>query len=174
MEKDEKYQMYAMDVARNIPDEILKHLIGLCMEEASLNMGNEYNQKVIDRVIYFIKDEYHFLPMNYIASAFIRGSLGQFGAGRLIPRVIYGWLHEVVEEYNRFAQKEKLEGIYKNVSLRANLLTYPLGQAINQKLKWYEAGLLDGDKWDHVNLMKLAAAIGEGHMPIFRDFYDNN
>jgi hypothetical protein len=171
MKMDDNYQMYATDVARNVPSEILKSMINTFMTEASLNMSNDYNQAVLDRIIYFVTNEFHYLRMAEIASAFIRGSLGKFGAGRLNPRVIYGWLQNVVEEHNRYAEHQRIEDINNSTGTIMDLSKCPAGSAIIKKIEWYKAGLLTGDDWDRVDLKKLAESIGQGHVPNFRDFF---
>ena len=93
MEKDEKYQAYANDFIRNVPGEVLKHLINLFMFEAAINMGADVDEKTLERAIYYIQKDYGYIPVSYVASAFIQGSLGKLphvvGMTKLVPKTIH-------------------------------------------------------------------------------------
>ena len=81
---------------------ILSVIISGCVQnipltiDASKDMGCTYDKAdTSERVYYIISVHYHHLPLSLIASAFKRGALGQYGAGRLVPKTIYGWLGEM-------------------------------------------------------------------------------
>ena len=175
MEKDEKYQTYANDLVRNVPGDILKHLINLFMFEAAINIGAEVNDKTLERTIYYIQKEYGYIPISYVASAFIQGSLGKLpyvvGMTKLVPKTIHYWLGEVSLEYNRAIAKAKQKDRESDVAIAYDLHKYPLGQAIIQKIRWHKEGKLEGDAWDHVELKELAGAIAQRKEITFDKFY---
>ena len=109
--EDNKFQAYANELVNNVPFENLEYLIALFMKEAAINMGSDVNDAVIERTVYHVKKDYGWIPVNYVASAFVRGSLGKIGdgKGRLLPKTILSWLSDSSQEYNRIlaAQKEK-------------------------------------------------------------------
>lgn len=171
MTNDSTYQTYAMYFIKDVPSDNLKYLIKLFANKAAMNMGNELPPRTLEGMIDIIKENFTYLPISYIASGFIKGSLGHFGAGRLVPRTVYGWLNEIALEYHRNTAKERLKAIEDEILTVADLHTYPFGKAILQKVKWYEAGKLDGDLWDRVDLKELATAIGKGEVIEFENFY---
>ena len=172
MENDSKYQMYANDLVRNVPGEYLQHLITLFMKEASVNMGCDVNEVTLERVIFYVKKDFGYIPINYIASAFIKGSLGRLGdgKGRLIPKTIHSWIGEVSLDYNRMLatqlQKDKMNDVY----IAMDLHNYPVGKAINKKIDWYRKGILDMKDWDKVPLKEVAERIGKGQEPRLDNF----
>jgi len=172
MENDSKFQMYANELVRNVPAEYLQHLVTLFMQEASINMGAEPNIQTIERVIYYIKKDFGYIPINCIASAFIKGSLGRLGdgKGRLIPKTIHSWIGEISLEYNRMIANQLQKDKLNDVSIAMDLHNYPAGQAINKKIEWYNKGLLKMKDWERVPLKELAEMIGKGHTPRVTDF----
>jgi hypothetical protein len=160
MDKDNTFQSYATSLVKNVPLEDIQYLINLFMHEAGVNMGNAVDEQTLERTIYHVTHDFGYLPVSDVASAFIRGSLGQFGAGRLVPRTIHGWLSEVSAEYNRMMVKERQEELNSDPIVSFNLQKFPIGKAILQKINWYEARLLSDETWDRVDLRKLAEAIG--------------
>lgn len=175
MEKDERYQMYANDFVINVPIDILKQLINLFMFEAAINMGAEVNDKTLERTIYYIQKDYGYIPISYVASAFIQGSLGKLpsvtGMTRLVPKTIHYWLGEVSMEYNRAIAKKKQKDRESDVAIAYDLHKYPLGQAIIQKIRWQKEGKLEGDDWDRIDLKDLAEAIAQKREITFDKFY---
>jgi len=169
MDKDEKFQMYANDLAKNVPSEILRHLMNLFMFEAARNMAAECKDEILETVIYFVNSEFSYLPINFIASSFTRGSLGKYSdkrcSGRLNPRTIYGWLTEAVIEYNlamAHKRQEELDAIpFQAVDLRK----YPLGRAICWKIDY-----VTEENWDKVPLKEVARMIGERYQPTLKHF----
>jgi hypothetical protein len=172
MENDSKYQMYANDLVRNVPGEYLQHLISLFMKEASVNMGCDVNEITLERVIFYVKKDFGYIPINYIASAFIKGSLGRLGdgKGRLIPKTIHNWIGEISLEYNRMVSNKIQRDKLNDVSIAMDLHKFPAGKAINKKIDWYRKGLLDVEDWDKVPLKEMAEMIGNGHDPKLTDF----
>jgi hypothetical protein len=169
MENDSKFQTYANELVRNVPMENLQYLIALFMQEAAINMGSEVSEKTLERTIYYIQKDFSYIPVNYIASAFIRGSLGKFGkegAGRLVPKTIHAWLGEISLDYNQAISKEKIKARQMDVGIAMDLHKYPVGSAISKKIEWYRKGLIDGDDWDQIPLKELAEMIGRGGYPL--------
>jgi hypothetical protein len=171
MTNNETYQAYAPNPIGQVPREEAQYLINLFMEEAAVNMGASVDEQTLDRVIQQILSNFSFLHVSYVASAFIRGSLGQFGAGRLVPRTIHGWLQEVQAEFNRMQQKEQLRASNSTPEISIDLFKFPAGRAIAQKIDWFRAGLLPGDDWDKVDLQQLANAMGRHEVIEFNNFY---
>jgi hypothetical protein len=168
---DETYQTYATDQIKTVPLEYTQYLVNLFMKEAAVNMGGAVDEPTLERSIYHIRNDFGYLPVCYVYSAFIRGSLGQFGAGRLVPRTIHNWLFEVSAEFNRATTKEEQKnfGVVPQVSF--DLHKYPVGRAIMKKIEWYEAGLLPGNEWDRIDLRELSEAIGRHEHVTFNNFF---
>jgi len=172
MENDSKYQAYAKDLIRSIPQEHLEYLIALFMQEAAINMGCAVDEKTLERTIYHIKRDFSYIPVCYIASAFIRGSLGKLpyevGTTKLVPKTIHYWLGQITIEYNRNrAHQANKAPDFSNV---ADLHKFPAGRAICLKIDWYNSGLINSDDWDNIPLKELAGMIGRGEMPTTKDF----
>lgn len=165
MENDSKYQMYARDLLRNVPNEYVSYLIALFMQEAAVNMGSEVDNKTLERVIYYIQRDYSYIPVSFIASAFIRGSLGKIGdgKGRLVPKTIIAWIGESSMDYNRMLSSEREKAKLNDVSIAMDLHKYPVGSAICKKIEWYKNGSLKIDDWDKVPLKDIAEKIKQGH-----------
>lgn len=159
--EDNKFQSYATTMVREVPESELKYLVVLFMKEACINMGCDVTEETIDRVIYFVKAEYSYIPVNYIASALISGSLGKIGdgKGRLVPKTILAWLAYSTQEYNRHLASITERNKLNDVSIAMNLHKYPAGMAIDKKIDWYKKGLLRIEDWDKVPLMDLAERI---------------
>lgn len=156
--KEQIYQDNAtLKVKEVFPQENVNKLINLFMEDASINMGSGYDDKTLDRVIEIIKYEFSFLPVCMIASSFKLGSLGRYGAGRLVPRTIYEWLKETTAEFNR---KEIHNNIPEFCEIDTKFLhKSPLGSAIIKKIDWFKSGTFDINDWDKVPLKELASKI---------------
>jgi hypothetical protein len=169
---EDKYQRNSTTLVRDIfPASDIKDLIEIFMDSAAVDMGNEYDKSILERLVYIIKSEFGYLPVCYIASGFAQGAMGKYGAGRLVPRTIHGWLNEVSQEYNRKTEKDRQTELASEIITTYDLRRYPIGKAIIQKIKWYEAGKLYGDEWDRIDLKQLATAIGEGKEIEFDNFY---
>lgn len=172
MENDEKFQMYANELIRNVPEEYIKHLVTLFIQEASINMGSDINEQTLERVIYHVKKDYSYIPVNYVASAFIRGSLGKIGdgRGRLVPKTILTWLGDASLDYNRMIANKRQKDKLDDVSVAMDLHKYPVGSAIEKKIEWYRKGILSIDDWDKVPLKKVSEMIADGHTPTVEHF----
>ena len=171
--QDTNYDIYASSLCSEIPMEYLKGFITGFLYEASIDMGQAYEKDVmVDRVEYMISKHYHHLPLSLIASAFKRGSLGQYGTGRLVPRTIFGWLGEMNQYFMTIHEKKdedwarhhKFDGLEK----------YPLGKAMMKKIDWLESGVITEEQWDKIPLKELSEMIGSGKMPTTRVFGINN
>ena len=152
------YQQYATTLVKDVlPSETLKGMVNVFMIDAGTNMGSDFTDKTLDRVIEIVQAQFKFLPVCYIASAFKKGSLGDYGAGRLVPRTIYGWLNEISLEYNREqAHKAIPTDTYSNAY---DLNKYPVGSAIIKKIEWVRTGIMTMDEWDRVPLKTIAELI---------------
>ena len=167
------YEVYANQPCSEIPIDHLKGFILTFLTEASKDMGQEFDRdNTPDRVYYIIDKHYNHLPLMLVASAFKRGSLGQYGPGRLVPRTIYGWMAEMNQylmtkhEVRDSSQdrKHKYDGLEK----------YPLGSAIIKKIDWLTSGAITMDQWDEIPLRAVAEMIGQGHTPTLAKFGINN
>jgi hypothetical protein len=156
-----KYEQYANYLIRDIGNDAdLNYLINDFMKEASIDMGSDFSDETLDRVIYIIKHEFSFLAISLVASAFSRGAMGKFGAGRLVPRTICGWLNEITAEYHR---KETHDSIpVDEITDTKFLHKSPLGSAICKKIDWFKSGNYDMDDWDKVPLKELSERIKGG------------
>jgi hypothetical protein len=162
IEKDDKFQSYANDLVINVPGEYIDYLIALFMRYAAINMGVEVNPTTLESTIYYIKKDYGYIPVNFIASAFIKGSLGKIGdgKGRLVPKTILTWLGDTSLEYNRMIAKKRESDKLNDVSIAMDLHQFPVGKAIMQKIDWLRSGKITADEWDLIPLKELAERIG--------------
>jgi hypothetical protein len=172
--KDETYRDYATTKAKNVPPDDIKHLVNMFLVEAARDMGTDLKDETIERVISLVRNEYGYLPVCYIASAFRKGALGDYGAGRLVPRTVYQWLSETSVEYNREARHQETEERFKVIGTPVDLKIYPMGSAINQKIDWLTSDAITSEQWDEIDLKKLAFVIGKKQTPILEDFITKN
>lgn len=168
----ETYDRHATELVRNVlPAEDLRLLVKTFLDSASVDMGSDYEETIIDRVVYILKNEYAYLPICFVASGFSQGAMGKYGPGRLVPRTIHIWMNEVSAEYNRKNIQDHQAELDNETLTTYDLVKYPVGKAIIQKIDWFKAGLLDGDRWDRVNLKQLAEAIGRKEEISFNKFF---
>jgi len=165
-----KFESYATELIRNVPTEHLIEIIELTMKKCSLNMGSNYTDEVLQRTVELIREDYHYMTVNVVVSALFRGSMGNLGAGRLIPKTIAGWLRETSQEYQRDKEHRELEARLKSDSKPVDLNKYPMGTALNQKIDWLASGAIDCDGWDRIPLKELAEIIGRGQIPTINYF----
>jgi hypothetical protein len=165
-----KFETYATEFVRNVPVEHLKDVIELTMKKCSLNMGSNYTDEILQRIVELIKEDYSYMTVNLVVSALFRGSMGHFGAGRLIPKTIAGWLREISQEYNKERDHKEIEERLKSNSTPIDLVKYPMGTALNLKIDWLVSGAIDNDGWDKIDLKQLAEMIGMHETPTPADF----
>ena len=158
------YETYSMYPVKDTPVEHVKSIVNAFMIDAGVNMGNDFTDNTLDRTIDIVLHNFSFLPVHYVGSAFKKGSLGHYGAGRLVPRVVYGWLNEITQEYNRDQDHKRLMGIENAIHFK-DLDKIPFGKAINWKIEH-----LSKDEWDKVPLKLLAEMIGNHEAPTLQDF----
>ena len=170
MENDSNYQIYAKELIKDVPYDNLNYLIKLFMDRASMNMGNEYNDKTLTGVMYIIKQYFSFIPVCYVASGFIRGSLGDYGTGRLVPKTVKAWLTETTNEYNLATAHQKQEENGAIPFQMYDLEKYPLGKAICKKIDWLTSGAITSNEWDKISLKQIAELIGAGSEPTLEHF----
>ena len=165
-----KFELYATELVRNVPFENLKEILELTMKKCSLNMGSNYTDDILQRVVELIKDDYSYMTINIVVSALFRGSMGHFGAGRLIPKTIAQWLREVSQEYQKEKDHQEIEERFKNTGVPVDLRKYPMGTALNLKIDWLTSGAITSDEWDEIPLKQLAGIIGAGQQPDLKNF----
>lgn len=153
-------EIYGNYPASEVPSENLKVMIREFILDAAIDMGQKPDEIIYDRVFYFITKDFGWLQCLQLASVFRRGSLGQFGAGRLIPKTIYGWLVEIRNELG-----QKASGVGEKIDMRRkfdDLGRYPMGQAICKKIDWIRSGAITSDEWAKIPLKAVAERIGRG------------
>jgi hypothetical protein len=167
------YDIYANTICSDIPIETLKDFITTFLIDASKDMGCEFDKKETpERVYYVISTHYSHLPLSMIASGFKRGALGQYGAGRLIPRTVFTWMGEINQYY--LTKHSTRDNSQDNYTKFDDLHNYPLGAAINKKIDWLRIGALNIDDWEKVPLKDVAKMIGKGHQPTLEHFGIND
>jgi len=169
-DNNSNYQYYANYKIYNIPREILCEIINIVLIEASRNMGNEFNDKMLDAIIITIEENHHNLPLSYIVSALYKGSMGIFGPGRLMPRTIFAWLRESSLEYTKEIEHKEIEERFKSTGKPVDLIKYPMGTALNLKIDWLTSSIITSEQWDQIPIKELAEMIGAGHTPNIEQF----
>ena len=160
------YDRHALTLVKDVvPKDDLKALVNTFMIDAGINMGNDFSDNTLERVIDIVDNNFRFLPVHYVASAFRKGSLGHYGAGRLVPRNVYSWLNEITMEYNREVDHKRNEGTAYSGHFK-DLMNCPFGKAIMKKIDWE----LTEDEWDKVPLKTLAEMIGRNERVTMADF----
>lgn len=159
-----KYDDYATALVKDVPVEYLKIIINTFMCDAGINMGNDFTDESLERVIQIVSFNFRYLPIYCIGGAFKKGSLGFYGAGRLVPRVIYGWLNEATIEYKKDQDHKKQTEMVDYIHFR-ELEKYPLGKSICWKIDH-----VSEEDWDKVQLKSVAEIIGRHGIPRLEDF----
>lgn len=166
------YERHALELVKDIlPSDDLHTLIQIFMDSASIDMGADYEDATLKRIVYIIRTEFAFMPLCFVASGFSQGAMGKYGPGRLVPRTIHGWMNEVALEYNRKVAKDRQDELNAVELTTYDLVRYPIGKAIIKKIEFYESGLLNDDNWDLINLKELAEAISLKKEIRFNNFY---
>jgi len=163
IEDDGIYNKYSLKMPMEVPIDDLRYILKLFFDKAAVNMGKDsYDapEKAQDNVIEFILKEFAVLPVSYIGMAIIRGSLGKYGSGRLVPNTVYRWLREITLEYDRLKKHEELEKTNKEGLY--DLHKYACGKAICKKIDWLKSGVIDDDGWDRIPLKELAEREARG------------
>jgi len=158
LENNKSYQDYSSKIINEVPEDNLKSILTTVLKRAGQNMGSEISDSAILLIYDFLKTKFRFLPVQMMCSYILRGSLGEFGPGRLVPRTVYNWLLEANNDWQKIESKPRQE-TYANC---ANLNNYPLGRAIIKKIEWYQKGLLPINDWDKIPLKELAERIARG------------
>ena len=163
IEDDSLFQKHCNTPLGQIGIDDLKLLLDLFFKKAGINMGKEtydVSSDAIDAIIEFMLKDFSSIPILYVASAFMRGSLGQFGPGRLVPTTVYKWMHEITLEYDKKQRHDKLT--QSDYSQSEDLHKYPCGKAINMKIDWFLSGKITLHDWDMLPLKEIAERIGQG------------
>jgi hypothetical protein len=162
-QNDSNYQAYSTWLVKDVPADNIKYLINLFLEKAALNMGCQVKENTNEGSVEIVKSYYSYIPVCYVASGMVKGSLGHYGAGLLAPKTVYHWLGEVTLEYNRDQAKTKLESSNNDIVMDLN--RYPAGKAINQKIDWLKSGKITEHEWDKISLKQLTEDIANGITP---------
>jgi len=171
IEDNSTYQAYSNNQVKDVPVEDMSLLLKLFLDKAAVNMGKESYDKpesTKESILEFLYRDFGTLQVVYIGSAIIRGSLGKYGAGRLVPSTVYRWFNEVSLEYERNRRHEKLAR--REYDFAFDLQKYPLGSAINKKIEWYKSGQISIDEWDNYPLKAIAEKIAQGVNVTFEMF----
>jgi hypothetical protein len=159
---DEIFQTHANTIIRSVtPGKDVNYLINIFLKDASINMGSDFSEETLERAIYIIKADFSYLPVSFVASAFVQGSMGKFGPGRLVPRVINGWLSEVSADYNRKRAHDEINQKPNN-SQSLDLIRYPAGKAMTRKMDWLNLGVITEQEYDRIPLKEVAERIAQG------------
>ena len=164
------FNIYANEFLTNIPTEKLNSILNKTFFEAGRNMGNDVDDELMDLLIDTTKKYHHKMPLYYVTSSIYKGSMGHYGAGRLIPRTIYGWLREMSHEYEREKEHKEIEQRFENKGTPVDLKKYPMGKAINVKVGWLASGAISDNDYDNIDIKELAEMIGQGKQPLPEDF----
>lgn len=160
--KDETYNNCVTTKAGNVSEDDIKYLIAIFLSDAAKDMGTDLKKETTDRVVYLVRNEFRYLPVCSIKSAITKGSLGDYGAGRLVPKTVFQWLKEMSVEYNREEKHKETEERFKSSGTPIDLKIYPMGMAINKKIDWLLSGVITSDEWDMMDLKTLAYSLGKG------------
>jgi hypothetical protein len=157
------YQQYSTSLANEVPLTQLRTLIAIFMADAEVNLGSAADEKTLERCIWHAGHQYGHLPVCYIASGYARGSIGDFGVGRLTPATIKKWMDAVTEDYNRKLAKEKMDTLMRSDGEKMDLHKFPAGKAILKKMDWLTSKAITEEEWDKISLKRLAADLQAGH-----------
>ena len=164
-----KLETYFGTICSEIPIEYLKEFILDFLIGASADMGQEFDRNTTPgRVFDILTTHYSHLPLSLVMSAFKHGALGQYGAGRLVPRTIFGWLGEIDQYYITIRDKKNID--YAMQEKFNGLEKYPMGKAICCKIDWLKSGAITEDEWDRIPLKQVAEIIGRGGIPLLQNF----
>jgi len=160
IEDNATYQKYSMCQVKAVPPEDIAVLLKLFLDKAAINMGKEcYDAPDATResILEFAFRDFGILPVYSIGSAIVRGSLGKYGPGRLVPQTVYRWFTEMTIEYERNLRHERLT--QREAEVTFDLNKYPVGSAIIKKIEWVRTGIMTMDEWDRVSLKTIAELI---------------
>lgn len=165
----DNWQKPVNDVSYNDMSLLLK----LFLDKAAINVGREcYDAPEVTKesILEFVCKEFRFIPVYYIGSAIIKGSLDSQSTNRLTPRLVHKWLIDATIEYRRYKDHLDREEQFKEKPITFDLHKYPVGSAIAKKIEWYKKGFLSIDDWDLVPLKDVAEAIARGEYVTIEKF----
>lgn len=160
IEDNQTYQLYSNSIVEKVPYDDMSILLKIFFDKAAVNMGKEsYDAPDAAReaILEFIFREFGTMPVFYIGSAIISGSLGKYGPGRLVPQTVYKWLNLVSQDFSRKEAHDKLKDY--DYSDAMDLHSFPVGKAICKKIDLYEDGIIDIADWDRMPLKEIAERI---------------
>jgi hypothetical protein len=161
------FETYSNYKISDVPLDNLKVIIEQLVFSAGVDMGQKPEDITIERVVWFVTHDFSDFTCLRIASIMRRGALGQFGAGRLVPRTIYGWLSESKNEaLNKSGAIDKID---TSRGFR-DLMNFPIGKAIMKKIDWQKSGAITGDEWDRIDPKVLSEMIAKDMTPTPEDF----
>jgi hypothetical protein len=161
-EDNATYQRCSLMIIKDVTFDDLRIMVDLFLRKASNNMGNEFNENTVESVLDFLKTQFYFLPVYAFASCVVKGSLGHYGAGRLVPRTIFGWTNEASQEFRRKEEHNNQMEQLKERPISFDLFTYPVGKAINKKIDWLVSGAITEADWDLIPMKEVADRIAQG------------
>ncbi len=157
--KSQTYQTHANKSIREIPADDLRLLVQSFFRKAAVQMGKDsydVESDAVDCTLEFIQKEFNYLPLSYVYTAFLNGSLGKYNTGRLVPKTIYGWMQAVAQDYSNNYRRNKYN-FEELKSAQSNGL--PIGEAIVRKIDLYTSGIIDDNAWDKIDIIEFARAI---------------
>jgi len=160
VDENRTYQMYATHTVKDVPNSEMEIMMKVFMQGASVNMGTEVTDNMIRTMLDFIYREFFYFPVYEIGSAIVKGSLGKYGPGKLVPRTVYGWLTEAAQEFYRKQDHEK--AIARDSSVPLDLNKYPAGRAVILKAGWLEAGIITDEEYEKIPLKGVYERLAQG------------
>ena len=163
IEDDSYYQRYNNIPAKDVPLDDMRYLLKMFFNRAAINMGKDsYDapDSAIESMLEFIYKDFQMLTVMYVGMAIIRGSLGKYGSGRLVPNTVYRWLGEITIEFERLRKHDELKK--HNSEKVFDLQRFPVGQAICKKIDWLKSGAINEADWDKIPLKELSERISSG------------
>jgi len=162
--KSQIYQDNANKIVKDLNKDILELLIQAFFRKAAAEMGKEQYDKEYETVLCileFVQKEFNYLPISYVYSAFLNGSLGKYEQGRLVPRTVYCWMQSVAQDYLNNCKSEKFNpmAIGFNDLKNSKSSDLPVGEALIRKIDLYTSGIIDDNAWDKIDIIEFARAI---------------
>jgi hypothetical protein len=168
------FNVYLSTQVREIPKSALQELIDEFAVNAKFYMASDLDSdstaKITSAVIDMLTGRFKFLPLNLVAEAFTRGSLGELGGTtRFMVRNIYIWLTSIEDKNQRLFQEnqskidDKRKAEDENNFLFQRRYSEKYGAAMLRKIEWCHAGLVNDKEYDRLSLDKIVEAMNKGY-----------
>lgn len=110
--KSQYYQEYINTKVGDIPTVALIELIDEFASNAMFYMSSDADGMTTDKInsasVELLKNRFRFIPLNLVAEAYTRGSLGELGGTtRFTVRNVYIWLNNIDEKNQRLYQESQ-------------------------------------------------------------------